>query len=132
MELDMLEVLLSHREHIARVGQEHVASFLILGHILILTLLEVLQFGIVVALYPASFIEVNGLPATFRIILILKTILDHLELQLPHGADDLAVVELVDKQLGDALVHQLVDTLLQLLGLHRIVVLDVFEELWRE
>ena len=62
MELDMLEVLLSHREHIARVGQEHVTSFLILGHILILTLLEVLQFGIVVALYPARLIEVAADP----------------------------------------------------------------------
>ena len=49
MELDMLEVLLSHREHIARVSQEHVTAFLILGHILVLTLFEVLQFRIVVA-----------------------------------------------------------------------------------
>ena len=108
----MLEVLLSHREHIARVGQEHVASFLILGHILILTLLEVLQLGIVVAFYPARLIEVYRFPAAFRIILILKTILDYLELQLTDGTDDLSVVELVDKQLGDTLVHQLVDTLL--------------------
>ena len=132
MELDMLEVLLSHREHIARVGQEHVASFLIFGHILILTLLEVLQFGIVVALYPAGLIEVNGFPATFRIVLILKTILDHLELQLTHGTDDLSVVELVDKQLGNTLVHQLIDTFLQLLSLHRVIVLDVLEKFWRE
>ena len=74
----------------------------------------------------------NGFPATFRIVLILKTILDHLELQLTHGTDDLAVVELVDKQLGDALVHQLIDTLLQLLSLHRVIVLDVLEKFWRE
>ena len=45
----MLKVLLGHLQHIARVGQEHVASFLIFGHILILTLLEVLQFGIIAA-----------------------------------------------------------------------------------
>ena len=42
------------------------------------------------------------------------------------------MVELVDKQLCHTLVHQLVDTLLQLFGAHGIIVLYVFEELWRE
>ena len=59
----MLEVLLSHREHIARVCQEDIATFLVFGHILIFALLEVLQFCIVVTLYPACLVEMNGFPA---------------------------------------------------------------------
>ena len=132
MELDVLEVLLRHGEHVARVGQEDVAAFLVLGHVLVFAFFEVFQFCGVVALYPAGLVEVDGFPAATGIILVLQTILDDLELQLADGADNLATVELVDKQLGDALVHQLVDALLQLLRLHGVVVLDVFEEFGRE
>ena len=132
MELDMLEVLLRHRQHIAGVGQEHVAPLLILRHILILALLEVLQLLLVVALYPAGLIQMHGLPAALGVVLVLQSVLDHLKLQLADGADDLAVVELVDEQLGHALVHQLVDALLELLRLHRVVVLDILEQFRRE
>ena len=128
----MLEVLLSHREHIARVCQEDIATFLVFGHILIFALLEVLQFCIVVTLYPACLVEMNGLPAALGIVFVLESVLDNLELQLTYRSDNLAAIKLVDKQLGDALVHQLVDTFLQLLRLHGVIVLDVFEEFWRE
>ena len=74
----------------------------------------------------------HRLPAAFGIVLVLQTILDHLKLQLAHGADNLTVIKLVDKQLGHALIHQLVDTLLKLFCLHRIIVLDILEQLWRE
>ena len=74
----------------------------------------------------------DRLPAALGIVLVLQTVLDDLELQLTDGADNLAAVELVDEQLGDTLVHQLVDTLLQLLRLHRVVVLDILEQLRRE
>ena len=72
------------------------------------------------------------LPAALGVILILQAILDHLELQLAHGTNDLTVIELVDEQLSHTLVHQLVDTLLQLLRFHRVVVLDILEQLRRE
>ena len=74
----------------------------------------------------------DGFPTALGVILILQTILDDLKLQLAYGADNLAVVELVDEQLGHTLVHQLVDTLLQLLGLHGVVVLNILKQLRRE
>ena len=132
VELDMLKVLLRHTEYIAGVSEEHVASLLILGHILVFAFLEVLQFLLVVALYPACLIEVDRFPTALGVILVFQTILDNLELQLTNGTDDLAVVELVDEQLGYTLVHQLVDTLLELFRLHGVVVLDILEQLWRE
>ena len=132
VELDMFEVLLRHREYIARVSEEHIAPLLVLGHILIFALLEVLQLGIVITLNPAGLIEMYGLPAALGVVLILQTILDHLELQLTDGTNDLTVVELIDEQLGHTFIHQLIDTLLQLLRLHRVVVLDILEQLRRE
>ena len=117
----MLEVLLRHRQHITGVCQEY--------HILILALLEVLQLRCIIALNPARLIQVYGFPATFGVILVLQSILDDLELQLTNGTYNLTAIELVDKQLGNALVHQLVNTLLQLLRLHGIVVLNVLEQL---
>ena len=72
------------------------------------------------------------LPTALRIVLVLQTILDHLELQLADSTDNLTVVELVDEQLGHTLVHELVDTLLQLLRLHGVVVLDILKQLGRE
>ena len=132
MEFNMLEVLLRHREHIATVGEEHIAALLVLGHILILAFLEVLQFSVIVALYPTGLIQMYGFPTALRVVLVLQTVLDHLKLQLPHGTDNLTVIELVDEQLGHTLVHQLVDTLLKLLRLHGVVVLDILEQFWRE
>ena len=132
MELDVFEVLLRHAQHVAAIGQEHVAAVLILGHVLVFALLEVLQLLWIVALNPAGLIQMYGLPAAFGVVLVLQTILDNLELQLSYGSDNLAVVKLVNEQLCHTLVHQLVDTLLQLLGLHGVVVLDILKEFWRE
>lgn len=131
MELDMFEILLSHGQDITAVGEEDVTTLSVLGHILVLTLLEVLHLGLVTGftLYPASLVEADGLPTALGIVLVLETILNNLELQLTYRTDDLAAIELIDKQLGDTLVHQLIDTLLQLLGLHGISILDVLEHL---
>ena len=41
MELYVFKVLLSHGKHIATVSEEHIPTLFILGHILILALLEV-------------------------------------------------------------------------------------------
>ena len=56
MELDMLEILLSHAQHISAVSQEDIPALLVLSHILILALLEVVKLGRVVTLYPTSLI----------------------------------------------------------------------------
>ena len=53
----------------------------------------------------------DRLPPTLGVVFMLKAILDDLKLQLAYGADDAAVVELVDEKLGNALVHQLFDAL---------------------
>ena len=132
MEPDMFEVLLCHAEHIARVGKEHVSALYVLGHVLILALLEVLQLLRIVGLYPASLVQVDRFPAALGVVLVLQTILDDLELQLSYGSHDAAAVELVDKQLCHTLVHQLLQSLLELLALHWVVVLDILEEQRRE
>ena len=61
-----------------------------------------------------------------------QAVLDDLELQLADCSNDLAVVELIDKQLCNALIHQLLDTLVELLGLHWIAVLDILKHFGRE
>ncbi len=50
----------------------------------------------------------------------------------PTVPDDAAAVELVDKQLCHTLVHQLLQSLLELLALHWVVVLDILEQQRRE
>ena len=100
VELNLFEILLRHAQHVAAIGQENIAAFLVLGHILILTLLKVLQLLRIVALYPAGLVEMYGLPTTLGVVLVLQAILNHLELQLTYGSDNLAVVELVYKQLS--------------------------------
>ena len=132
MELDVFEILLRHLKHIVAVGQKHVTAFAVLRHVLVLAFLEIVELNLVITLYPASLVQVGGLPTAKRIVFILQSVLNHLELQLPHCTNDLAVVKLVDKQLGHALVHQLLNTLVELLGLHRVSILDVLEHLWRE
>ena len=132
MEFHMFKVLLSHAEHITRVGKEHIAAVTVLCHILILALLESLKLGRVVALYPTSLVEMDGLPTTLGVVLVLKTILYNLKLELTNGTDNLATVKLVNKQLGHTLVHELVDALLKLFRLHGVIVLDILEHLWRE
>ena len=111
MEFDVFEVLLCHAQYVAAVGEENVAPLTVFGHILIFTLLEVVELSFVVALYPTCLVEVDRLPPALGIVFMLKAILDDLKLQLAYGADDAAVVELVDEKLGNALVHQLFDAL---------------------
>jgi len=51
---------------------------------------------------------------------------------LAYCADDAAVVELVDKELGNTFVHELLYALVELLGAHGIIVLDVLKQFRRE
>ena len=115
VELDMLKVLLRHIENVTRIGKEDIASVFVLCHVLILTLLEIVEFLLIIALYPASFMEMNRLPTALGIVLILKTILDNLKLKLTYSADNLSSIKLVYEQLCHAFVHQLLKTFLELL-----------------
>ena len=126
----MFKVLLSHTQYVARISEEHIAALDILCHILILALLEVLQFLLVVCLNPACLMQVNRLPAALGILLVLQAILDNLKLKLTHGTHDAATVELVDEQLSHTLVHELLQSLLELLALHWVIILDILEEKW--
>ena len=84
METDILKVVLRHLKHIVAIGKKDVAPINILCHILIFASLEILQFGLVVALDPTGLIEAHRLPTALCVILVLETILYHLELQLSH------------------------------------------------
>ena len=119
VELNVLEVHLSHLEHITTIRQEDIATFTVLRHVLVLTLLEGFEFFGIIALYPASLVEADRLPTALGIVFVLQTVLDNFELQLTYRTDNLTTIELVDEQLGYPFVHQLVDTLGELLLLHR-------------
>ena len=97
VEADFGEVLLRHLEHVARVGEKHVASLSVDGHVLLLATFEGVECLFVVALNPACVVQAKGLPATLGAIFVEQAVLNHLKLQLPHGADDFAVIELVDE-----------------------------------
>ncbi len=126
------KIVLRHLQHVIGVGHEHIAALAVCGHELVLALFEGFQRSLVVALYPARLVERQRLPAALSAVLVQQTVLDYLELQLPHGTDYLAAVELVHEQLGHALVHELLNAFFQLLALHGVGVLDVFEHLGRE
>lgn len=129
MEADILEVLLREGKGVARVGEKYVAAMLVDGHVGVLAPFEVGQLLGIVALDPARLVYRYWLPAARGAVLMLQTVLYDLELQRAHGADDLAAVKTRGEQLRHALVHKLVDTLGQLLELHRVGILDISEQL---
>ena len=61
-----------------------------------------------------------------------QAVLDNFKLQLSYGSDNLSTIKLVDKELSYTFVHQLLNTLVKLLGLHRVCILDIFEHFRRE
>ena len=128
----MLEVHLRHLQHISAIGQEHIPALAVFGDVLVFALLEGFQLRRIIALNPAGLIQTERLPTALRTVFVLQTILDDLELQLPHRTDNLTPVELVDEQLRHTFVHQLVDTLGKLFLLHRVGILNVLEHLRRE
>ncbi len=128
----MLEVHLRHLQHISAVRQEHIPTLAVFRHVLVFALLErlpVQQHHRSQSSRPYTDLR---LPTALRTVLILQTILDNLELQLPYRTDNLASVELVDKQLCHTFVHQLVDTFGKLFLFHRVGILDILEHLRRE
>ena len=84
----MLEVHLRHLQHISAVGQEHIPTLAVFGHVLVFALLEGFQLRRIIALNPAGLIQTERLPTALRTVFVLQTILDDLELQLPHRTDN--------------------------------------------
>jgi hypothetical protein len=71
MESDVFKVLLCHTQNVTAVGQEYITAILILGHVLVLAFLEVVELLWVIALNPAGFVKVYGLPAAFGVVFVL-------------------------------------------------------------
>ena len=105
VEGDFGKILLSHLQHIVAVGKEHVAALGIECHELVLALLERVEGFLIVTLDPTCLVQVDGFPTALSAILMQQAVLDDLKLQLSNGADDFAVIELVDKHLCHALIH---------------------------
>ena len=74
----MLEVHLRHLQHISAIGQEHIPTLAVFGHVLVFALLEGFQFSRIIALNPAGFIQTERHPTSLRTVFILQTILDDL------------------------------------------------------
>lgn len=132
MEADFRKIGLRHLQDKARISHEHIAALAVGGHELMLALLEILKRQRIIALYPASLVHRHRLPAALRAILMEESVLNHLELQLSDRTDDFTAIELMDKQLGHALVHKLVYSLFKLLALHGVGILDIHEHFRRE
>ena len=132
VEADGGEVVLSHLQDVVAVGEEDVATLLVYGHILMLAGLEGAQSLFVIALYPAGFVQTYRFPAALSAVFVQQSVLNHLKLELTHGADDFAVVERVAEHLRHTFVHKLSDTFIELLRLHRVGILDILEHLGGE
>ena len=132
MEFNFREVRLRHLQHIIGIGKKYVAPVTVQRHKLMFALFKRCQGIGIVALNPACLVEMYRLPSALRAVFVEQTLLYNLKLQLSDSADKLAAIKLVDKQLRHALVHQLLDARGQLLGLHRVGVLDILKHLWRE
>ena len=127
MENQLLVILLCHLQHILRIGQKNIPSLLVFRHILGLVFPEIRQLIFVQSLNPARLVKVDRLPSAGSAILMEQPLFDNLKLQCTHRTDDFTPVELVRKKLGHTFVHQLVHTFCQLLGLHRVRILDILE-----
>ena len=100
--------------------------------------LDLFQRGSVVArawigidLHPSGGREVQSIHAHLRVVFVLEAVFKHLKLQLTDRADDNLVV-LVAVDLDRALLRELRDAFLELLGLHSVLRRDQSEKLRRE
>lgn len=99
MEPYVFEIVLSHLEYITRIGHKNVASFFVHGHILCFPLFEIVEFGSIVAFYPAGFVKRNRFPATLSSVLVKQTVLNNFKLKLSYSADDFPAIVLVGEKL---------------------------------
>lgn len=132
MEVNLGKVCLSHLKNIVTVGEEDVTSFAVDGHELMLALFKCSESICIVTFYPACLVERYGFPPHSSSIFMKQSVLDYLELKLAYRTDNLTAVELVGKQLCNTFVHELLYTLVKLLGFHRVGVFDILEHLRRE
>ena len=65
----MLEVHLRHLQHISAIGQEHIPTLAVFGHVLVFALLEGFQLCRIIALNPAGLIPVSYTHLTLPTIL---------------------------------------------------------------
>lgn len=56
MELDILEIFLSHLEDITGICKENVPSLTVFSHILVFPFLEILQLFLIIALNPTCLV----------------------------------------------------------------------------
>ncbi len=67
-----------------------------------------------------------------RAVFMLETVLDDVELQVAHGANNPPAIQLADKKLGDAFVHQLFQPFGQLFGFQGIGIVYEAEKFGRK
>ena len=66
-------------------------------HLIVFPLFKILKHCLVFTLNPASLIEGQRFPPAFCIVLMLKTVLNHLKLQSTHRSNDFTAIKLTDK-----------------------------------
>src|SRR5690606_1209664 len=84
------------------------------------------------ALHPAGGVDVDGVVEGIDPVLVLEAIGHHVELQLPHRPHHHVVAVDGEEHLGGALLRQLLQTLVELLGLEGIAHADAAEQFRRE
>lgn len=124
MKGEAVKLFLGQLKSELRISQEHKASKLVVGELARLHALEFGQLRRVFALNPKGLVGREGLVGTLRSVLVLQTVLNDFVLKSAHGANHFAAVGDQREQLGDTLVHQLIDSLGELLGLHGVRVVD--------
>ena len=81
--------------------------------------------------YPSYDEHVQSVHSDSRVVLVLEPVLENFKLQLSYSADHNLII-LVSVYLDGTFLSQLVYALLELLSLHRVIILYVFEHLRRE
>ena len=126
------EILLCHFQRVGTFSQKHVATTFVNRQTLVLTFFEIGKLLLIVRREPARLVQLNRLVATFCVIFVFQTIFNHFKLQRTDRSNNFSVIELIYKKLRNAFVHQLVDSLSQLLEFHWIGIFNVAEHLGRE
>ena len=93
---------------------------------------ELLQHLLIITLHPARGIDVDILVDRLDLVLIAQAVGDHFVLQHTHRTHHDIVIAAGEKNLGRALLGQLLQALLQLLGLQGVTEADTAKQLRRK
>src|SRR5882724_1535490 len=107
-------------------------AILVFGDIGVLEARKIFQFPRILAGQPAGFKKRQSIELHRCAVFMQEAILDHLELKFPDTTDDLLITPILGEQLGYPFIGKLKQALFQLLGLHRIFVDHLLEDLRRE